>query len=143
MKKTDLAYMAGFFDGEGWITISEKDLRCGVAQANEWIINLFKFRFGGRIYTRDPKNHKGHLGKRFIWDWRIDSRQAALFLEAIKPYLILKLAEAQIAIEYQANKTYRQIHRKGRPPGMTDKEKAIAEAQRILLHNLKDKSRVV
>jgi len=91
-----LAYLAGFFDGDGYISIyptGTNHHRIGVAitQKHIDILNLYKSIFGGSISKL--KTH--------AYIWQLSSKKAASFLVSILPYLILKKDEATIAIEYQ------------------------------------------
>ena len=137
MGKTDLAYLAGFFDGEGNIYIQGLrpsrhcyNLSVRISQANRWILERYRMAFGGLIREIKPTS----LTARGIWQWMIAGRQAMAFLKAIYPYLILKQGEAKIAIEFQST-------RRKRGTSLTEEEWAIQEAQRLLVHNLKDKSK--
>ena len=109
MRKTDLAYFAGIFDGEGHISLSRQhgkrtrkitfQLIVGMANTNEWICNQMKFTFGGSI---QPVESKGN--QKPYYQWRIVSRQAFNFLTAVIPYLHLKKAQAEIGLKLQAHK---------------------------------------
>lgn len=141
MKKTDLAYIAGFFDGEGSIQLIKLkppqphhsprlNLGVSVSQANEWIIQLFKLHFGGYISKRiDPRP-----GHRVTWEWQLRCKKALLFLETIYPYLRLKKSEAELGMAFQRSRKH--IGRRCK----TEKERIVEEAQRILMSQLKDKS---
>lgn len=131
MKKTDLAYYAGIFDGEGCVTITLYgnklyQLRCKVSNTNEWLIQSLRMTWGGHVY-RDKRtpNHRA------CYEWYIVSWQAAIFLEDIYPYLRLKKPQVDVALQFQAQKD--NIHNKN----LTDGRRAIWEAQRILVSNLK------
>lgn len=111
MDQLKLAYCAGFFDGEGSISIhfSMRDMKNGkayprwqeevkVTQLDKTPLLVFKELFGGYIYktlhytiNRIPYHR---------YDWKLASNQAHEFLEIIAPYLILKKEEAEIAVEF-------------------------------------------
>jgi len=137
MKKTDLAYLAGIFDGEGCIVIHKRKTGKGIlhpgyhievnlANTNEWIVRQFQFSFGGNIYLRKKQTCQS----RTIWAWQVSARKALDFLAVIKAYLKLKRAQAEIAITFQSSKT-----RGGSRP-LSEKELAVAEASKILISNL-------
>jgi hypothetical protein len=143
MKKIDLAYMAGVFDGEGCICISKAmpregrhhpgyHLECAVSMANEYLPALFRFCFGGSIYLYQHKNPK----HKPTWEWHISARKARAFLMRILPYLTIKKGEAELAIKFQNAK------RNGGRCFKTEEEWAVEEAQRILMQGLKNKSGV-
>lgn len=135
MKKTDLAYAAGIVDGEGCIGIRRKvqqgrflsyDMRVSVGMANEWLPKWLRFAFGGSLtyYKSKQKNRQDQ------WAWRITSNQALGFLKLILPYLTIKRPEAELAIAFQ-EAPYRV------KPNKTDEQKALDEAQSILIHSMK------
>lgn len=142
MKKTDLAYIAGLFDGEGSIGIylnqskktkegiklSHYRLQCAVMLTDEFLIHLLQMHFGGEfyIYTRRDKPIW-----RIVYRWSVNSKKALDFLETIIPYLKIKKPQAEIAIQFQ-----KAIKPRGYYP-LTDKEQAVREAQSILLKKMK------
>lgn len=134
MKKTDLAYIAGFFEGEGCIYLGKScgwhHLRVTASQANEWIIAWLKFCFGGSVNRMTCE-----VGHRQRWQWHAVGNNAYMFLVSVFPYLRLKKAEAELAIKFQEA-------RRGRGFRVTDKQRAIDEANRILMSTLKDKSKL-
>ena len=93
----DFAYVAGFFDGEGTITVSKGGhgwmRSVQVPNTNEAIIKWLKRTFGGRTYVKSPS--KGHLGKKTIYLWYLrDAIGIGNFLHAILPHLRLKRKDA-------------------------------------------------
>ena len=126
LEQTDLAYIAGIIDGEGNISLiaarvkrpvpksgparpeartAQYDasgtrlrhfLGVGVGMTDELIPMMLKNAFGGSIYYYE--NRPGWKG---IWRWLITSNKALAFLRAIQPYLRLKVAQAEIAIQFQ------------------------------------------
>ena len=132
MKKTDLAYAAGFFDGEGTLSIVKTrqygyiqyQLRVSACSTDEWACRRFQFMFGGRIRKRPGRNphHKT------CWDWRISCREAGDFLKIVLPYLHIKRDRAEIALKFQQAK-----HFTGRNRPRTDEETVLEEAQHILI----------
>ena len=108
MTSTDCAYAAGFFDGEGWVGIaypkinkSEKrnhrlDVSVGQVDIRPlvWLVE----KFGGRI-QKNPK--KCGLSQRLIYSWRINGPSAEAFLVAVRPYLIVKAEQADVALAFR------------------------------------------
>ena len=93
----ELAYLAGFFDGEGSIGLYDlrgndpryaEHRRCLVAkvgQLDRKPLELFKNRFGGSIQQyATPKGDKPY------YRWSVSHRKARVFAEIIIPYLFLK-----------------------------------------------------
>ena len=140
MKKTDIAYMAGIFDGEGCIVIHDRSYftksglkrtryypEINVANTNEWIIHQFKFAFGGSLYLRKKKTNKSQA----IWVWQTTSKKATMCLEVLLPYLKLKKRQAELAIEMEIRRRNRGSHILE-----TDKSLAWQQAQKILISKL-------
>lgn len=96
-----LAYLAGFFDGEGCVHIGRTSvspkgityyrMTVSVAQVDPSPLHLFARRFGGNV-TR---------GSRGAWVWQRVGWQAARVLEALLPFLRQKGEQARLALIYQ------------------------------------------
>lgn len=100
--------MAGFFDGEGCISIVHFDrtylnrshtfyVAIQLVNTNFDILKQFEDKFRGKVYERKNKNAKWN--KAYVWS--LTARQANKFLRAVYPYLILKKEQARLAIEFQ------------------------------------------
>lgn len=107
MKKTDWAYLAGFFDGEGCISLYKNDgrhyrLEICMANTNEWVAKWFHFVFGGTLYLEEAskKNPKW----RDVWRWQLRSRKTQYFLISLLPYLKLKKPQAELALQFLERK---------------------------------------
>ena len=127
-----MAYMAGIFDGEGCICLRKCKKRSVVldisfANTNEWLIQWAKFAFGGKVYLveQSSPSSKGKNWKPY-WRWAMSSNKALGFLRLLYPYLRLKKPQAELAIKFQEA-------RGGTGCRFTDEERAIAEAQRIVM----------
>ena len=136
MKKVDYAYIAGLFDGEGCIFIGKfwhkRDnyrqyvLRVKVALREKWIPEWLFFAFNcGRLNNIKQTKTSGAT----IWCWTVEGNNAVEFLKTILPYLKLKRTQADLAIQFQNNRI------KGKHT--TDGQKAVMEANRILMKELK------
>lgn len=130
-KANILAYTAGIIDGEGCISIHKsmnrnsyrRAIHISVGNTNPWLINWLEFNFGGSSRIYHPKNSKW----KDSWQWELSAKQAGEFLEMILPYLKLKRAQAELAIQFQKAKH----HPRGKP--QDKKEIALEEAQKILM----------
>ena len=137
-KLTRLAYLAGFFDGEGYIIICRDKtstgrlnyrLRMGANQVTVEPINLLKQEFGGLIQKSVRTNPK----HRDIYSWQQHSQKAVVALNSLLPYLVVKREQAEFAIEWvAANRGF-----KGKLKTETDL--AWLESQKDILHNMKGK----
>jgi hypothetical protein len=105
MDSTVFAYLAGFFDGEGCVSISTRKessrrprryfkLRLQVSQTkNIEALMLFQRTFGGSVYQGAIRNPK-HATP---WWWEILNLAAWRALEQMRPYLINKRPHAELA----------------------------------------------
>ncbi len=133
MKKTDLAYFAGIFDGEGCVTIKKvqkkttagntsrsHSLQVDIGNTNEWLCRQFAFAFGGSVHSQKS------TGKR-VWRWQVAARKAGAFLEAILPYMRIKRPQVEIALQFQRTRYMRGKKR------LTEGELTSADIQRFLI----------
>lgn len=102
-----LAYLAGFFDGEGTIgvlRIPKKSgavgftLRCGVTQTSLPVLEKYRGIFGGRISKKGDRRPNPNWAP--AWVWIISGGAAVRFLETIQPYIILKASQIPIALRF-------------------------------------------
>lgn len=100
MKDLELAYIAGFFDGEGSICIvartrgtwnTEHRLWVAIGQKDGATLDTIKENFGGNVYRvkRDDSFY-----------WAISNRNAYNFLKALYPYLQYKKPQAELAFKF-------------------------------------------
>ena len=100
----DLAYAAGFFDGEGYSGIrgtktkTKRDpngrffLSCIVTQKDPAILSWLVLQFGGTIF---------HSPSQICPRWRVVAKVAENFLIQILPFLKLKKPQAELALEFR------------------------------------------
>jgi len=139
----ELAYLAGFFDGEGSIIYAKRRsqttggykhsnithyyaIEVQLGQCDEYHPRLFQSYFGGSVTHVKPLNEKWHE----YWAWRVASKQAYHFLKVITPYLRLKQPQAKLALDIQERKFERNYRKR------TDEQVVLEEADRILMQNL-------
>jgi hypothetical protein len=102
----ELAYFAGFFDGEGCISIARQKkswgkkeqpyfhrLRINIAQKDPAVLKQLHDIVGGTLHCN-----------RGIWKWYADDAFAVEFLTKLRPYLRVKASQADIAIEFTKTK---------------------------------------
>jgi len=137
---TELSYLAGFFDGEGCISILHNKrsrgwtFTCTVATAGGYMPTLFCLNFGGRLRVAQRKRG-GHP----ITYWVVCHTKALNFLEIILPYLRLKKPQAEVAIKFQ--KKISASHIAGHiPHRLSGEEQILREADIILMKQLKEQS---
>lgn len=108
----DLAYMAGFIDGEGSIQISRGrwqkaargyTLHLSAKQIDPAPLRQLAASFGGRVIYVLPTqpNRQPHFR------WGVTNRAALAALVALFPYLVVKRAQAELAIACQRSIKHR------------------------------------
>jgi len=100
IRQVDLAYVAGFFDGEGSIMMSMpkgKHVRVEVAvsQNTRTVLDLHVKLFGGHVYGYAPKKRP----RAIMYQWKVYGQDAYEFLIKIEPYLHVKKVEAHEGME--------------------------------------------
>lgn len=118
--KTDWAYMAGIMDGEGSFCISKVTLHsksgkpyfgydCKVMVANtsevliKWLVGKFggKYRVGVNEASKQAQAWGSKKTIRPCYRWTMEGyRNQELFLLAVIPYLVIKRAQAIVALEW-------------------------------------------
>lgn len=106
-QETTLAYLAGFFDGEGCVYIIRarrgQRVRFGleVSFTNAAIepLELAQSLFGGQI----SESKDGRSGSKVTHRLRIRSNQASAALTQMLPFLRVKKRRAELGIEFQTN----------------------------------------
>lgn len=122
----DLAYIAGFFDGEGCVTISKQTerpnakrqngrsrfaLQVSLTQKSRDTLDWVSLLFGGRVGF-----HQAKTIKFLCYRWTLTKKKdQQIFLRAILPFLRLKKAQAEYALQYL--ETVRDTNEGSRPVG--------------------------
>ena len=127
-----LAWAAGFIDGDGFITIQNRNqtingkqytghyLRLGACQANIVPLEELKKLFGGSIRIKNSGPNREGYNRKTQYLWCLSTSQACTAIQQILPYLIHKKEVAEIALEFQSTmgttkkltdeiKTYREL----------------------------------
>lgn len=97
MLDTDIAYAAGYFDGEGTITTCLRTLRIQVLSGDYWCVKLFGDLFGGGCSEVTPRPTTYAPGLR-MFRWIKTGRGAIDAVYLMRPYLRAKGAEADVII---------------------------------------------
>jgi intein/homing endonuclease len=101
-KKTDIAYIAGLFDGEGCLSVTEviwskravRRWQFSITNTDEKVIRWLN-NFGGYVVARD---RKVGVWKR-CFDWHVARRQDLVtILEALLPFVRIKSDRVQKAL---------------------------------------------
>lgn len=83
----ELAWAAGFFDGEGYIGCKKDGtVRLSIDQINKAPLNRFQKAVGGLGTVTGPHPPSG-LGKRWQYDYEVANGRAIQVFKLIEPYL--------------------------------------------------------
>jgi hypothetical protein len=109
-----LAWTAGFFDGEGCVSVESRGslLSISVCQQSEECLRLLKRRFGGAINSESKPKPNVTLknGDHVVWRWRLWGSSAYTFIRKIEPYSIVKKDQLKVALTWPTPYTnYRGI----------------------------------
>lgn len=109
MKVTDLAYLAGLFDGEGTISCSITETKKGnkalhkqlsIFNTNFTLITWIISRFGGTIHSR-KRNKVWKEEHQVKWS----AEDGYWLLRAVLPYLVIKREQAELYLALHETKT--------------------------------------
>lgn len=108
MKKMELAWAAGLFEGEGTVRINKPSLRnwgavcVSVVNTDKQIVQWFQDRWPGYM---KPATGLGP-NRKPAWVWVIAANKAIVFLKAILPFVVRDAVREKIAhaINFQAQK---------------------------------------
>jgi hypothetical protein len=114
---TELAYMAGIFDGEGHVSISltrgRKEswsplylLDVGITNTDHDLIQHLLDEYGG--YAGRTGIRDGH--RLDAYRWRVSGPMGAKFLKTIYPHLRIKRRQAEIGMAFQESIARRKTH---------------------------------
>lgn len=100
MNPTTLAYLAGYFDGDGCITYVQLKTRLSalyvkVSSGDKETLQLFARTFGGKVI---PVAKHLSSSKRKQFYWYRSGATAQRILSAMLPYLVTKRAIAELAL---------------------------------------------
>lgn len=106
-KAHDLAWAAGFFDGEGFVTIQRRSyrgykshyLRVGINHVNPEPLYKFQKLFGGTVRAQNPDKVVGNRKQRHSWSTSCKKAKEALIQMA--PYFVNKNEVASLGIDLQ------------------------------------------
>jgi len=109
MSVSDAAYLAGILDGEGTVMLyMRRDavamrimVSNTVQQLLTWIAETTGVGTVGNQYPAGRKNNFGASNAKATYAWGCNSEAAETVLTQIRPYLIVKAAQADLAIETQ------------------------------------------
>jgi hypothetical protein len=106
-------YLAGFFDGEGMVSICYVRKRIwksdptkktfgfravvGIANTHKPILELIKQEFGGDMYLNKRTNPNWQP----VWAWKLTGKNAQIkFLQFIEPFVVVKRQPVLLGLQY-------------------------------------------
>lgn len=95
----DWARLAAFVDGEGSLSIQKhgQNLRLAIGNVSPLLMSWLRDTFTGAIYNKKPSQ----CCRRIVMQWiQLDSRAEEL-IRRMYPYLIIKRAQAELALQYR------------------------------------------
>lgn len=98
MKETEIAWLAGLFDGEGCVWSrwpKRKNVIVEIKMTDKATIERVNELFPGRMVL----GHLSGWGTKPQWRGSLDTRGTLSFLCLVLPYLVTKKRQAQIAIQ--------------------------------------------
>lgn len=119
----DLRYIAGFFDGEGSISLcrsKRKDrlieyvLMVSLSNTYYPIVTFLKEVFDGSLFL-NTSAHKKNPNHRPVLQWTISGKKAKKALERLLPFLVVKKEQAVIGIAFQEFKSKKPGGHKAEP----------------------------
>ena len=126
ISEAQLAYYAGLFDGEGCVYIKPGLKQVGrihslvvsvsITMTDTVALCALERDFGGKLrrsVCRDLARHK-----KIPYRWQLSSRMAETFLRAIRPFVMVKAAQVDVALQFRdrINLIGHWAHQ-GLPPG--------------------------
>lgn len=112
-KSHRLAWAAGFMDGDGFITIQNRNqtingkqytghyLRVGACQALLAPLEELQSLFGGSIRLKNSGPNREGYNRKPQWIWNVSTQQATDTLVQLLPFLIHKKEVALLALDFQ------------------------------------------
>lgn len=112
----EVGFAAGMLDGEGTVMLTNPKDReskgveypsivCRVYSTDYELVDWFKDRFGGSIYTRD----RGVKNWKIDHRWHIANLSAVRFLEVVSPYVVSSRKRERIEFLLRYGKTMKTI----------------------------------
>ena len=116
MRETDVAYIAGLFDGEGCVSYKQVmkkrgkhpayktwDIRMEISMTEESIIRWVHEVLKVGSFSKKPPG-KGQLGRKMQYRWRCGWRDAYFVCCLLYPYSHVKLDKIQKVIDHYSDK---------------------------------------
>lgn len=114
LSDTQLAYLAGIFDGEGSVFLRRQFSQGGRQRTYSLSVTVVVGthyeavkEIAALVGSKPTEKINDYGNKRPAWRVRLHGRQAREYLLAVRPYLLMKDKQADLAIEFQNAKLFR------------------------------------
>ena len=97
LNETEIAYFAGYFDGEGCVNFNRHSLRVSISSCCPRSINRLDEAFGGRS---SDGSYRDRPNARDYSRWVLHGEKALRFLHLIFPYSVEKRPQIKLALTY-------------------------------------------
>lgn len=107
LDQTDLAYIAGFVDGEGTLSIVDQPggskpkpnwvIHVSICNTDRTVLDWILFKCGGSIHRIRPSGPR----RKESYTWKISGLGAVKFIGAILPHLKMKKPHAEILLGFR------------------------------------------
>jgi hypothetical protein len=109
ISEVDKAYAAGFFDGEGYVTITKQSrgdtyyLRVGISNTCREPLEYIQGLWYGSLFDHAGRydGYNGRHARLAAYKWYAHGPKAAAFLLDLLPYLRVKNEQALLGLEFQ------------------------------------------
>lgn len=141
----DLAWLAGFIDGEGCILLSCQKpnpkrrtvskiwiMRVCVTNTRHDVLALIQSWFGGYIVHK--RTDKAHY--KDGWTWEVSGHKAKRLLNEVGPYLVLKRSQCEVALKYAKTLSY-----SGKGYGRNPLSEMVIMERQALVDEIRDLNR--
>lgn len=139
-RRERLIKMAGFFDGEGSISLTKhwrrkyQQIHLNIRVSNTFpeLLKWFLVYFGGRLNRRAPS----HLGKRSLYTWACPHSNRENFLKKVGSFLESRPERVEVAKQFLKTGS-REVRPKGYPPKLKKEREELYRRMKVLNGNRK------
>lgn len=150
-RDTDIAYLAGIIDSDGFITIQRTRkqnastgipqtyyaLKVGISGTRTPPHELAQELFGGAIHAYTPKN----AAHRTQFQWCCTGGTAVAMLRQLRPFLRVKLTQAELGISFYATMLETRPPPRSMLSAEGEKRRAAAWSQMVSLNQARGRLR--
>ena len=139
--EAERAWLAGWLDGEGTISFTERDrgedhtpthdVRVFVTNSDRVPLDYFAGLSGGNVYQHEDGTRENRFGSRPCYRWQMGTHDGALLLRELYPYLRTKRRQAALVWTLYTTLRHKNGHART-PDAVVARRREIAEMVRAL-----------